>query len=150
MRRITHLEVIEVNAKLIKPMCEEWSQVWSTHLEVIEANAKLIKPMFEEWSHVWSTHLEDYEVQVQYDPSQKISFDWCLQWINEDWAKRGSPIMGYGGVFREVFIEHVLASTIKKGVPTWESQDHHHLAQVECSRQSYDLDRVLFLPVSYY
>ena len=40
------------------------------------------------------------------------------KWIHEDGAKRGSPIMVYGGVFREVFIKHVLASTIKKGVPT--------------------------------
>ena len=37
---------------------------------------------------------------------------------NEDGAKRGSPIMVYGGVFRDVFIKHVLASTIKKGVST--------------------------------
>ena len=29
-----------------------------------------------------------------------------------------SPIMEYGGAFGEVFIKHVLASTIKKGVPT--------------------------------
>ena len=66
------------------------------------------------------------------------------KWIHEDGAKRGSPIMVYGGVFGEVFIKHVLASTIKKGVPTWESQDIHHLAQMECARQRYYLDRVLF------
>ena len=40
------------------------------------------------------------------------------KWILEDGTKRGSPIMVYGGVFEEVFIKHVLASTIKKGVPT--------------------------------
>ena len=57
--------------------------------------------------------------------------------------------MVYGGVSREVFIKHVLASTIKKDVPTRESQDRHHLAQVECARQRYDLDRVSILPVSW-
>ena len=31
---------------------------------------------------------------------------------------------------------------------TWRDQDSHHLAQVECSRQRYDLDRFSFLPVS--
>ena len=56
--------------------------------------------------------------------------------------------MVYGGVFGEVFIKHVLASTIKKGVPTLGSQDRYHLAQVECARQRYDLDRVSILPVS--
>ena len=40
------------------------------------------------------------------------------KWLHEDGAKRDSPIMGYGGVFGEVFIKHVLASMIKKGVPT--------------------------------
>ena len=79
----------------------------------------------------WSTHLEDYEVQVQYDSCQKISFDWSLQLVHEDEAKRGSPIMVYGGNFEEVFIMHGLACTIKKGGPTWESQDRHHLAQVD-------------------
>ena len=39
------------------------------------------------------------------------------KWTHEDGALQGSPIMVYGGVFGEVFIKHVLASTIKKGVP---------------------------------
>ena len=39
------------------------------------------------------------------------------KWIHEDGAKRGSPIMVYGGVFGEVFIKHVLESAIKKGGP---------------------------------
>jgi hypothetical protein len=57
--------------------------------------------------------------------------------------------MEYGGAFGEVFIKHVLASAIKKGGPlgvrwsTWSDQDRHHLAQVECSRQRYDLDRAI-------
>jgi hypothetical protein len=104
--------------------------------------------MCKEQSQDWSTLLEDLEVQVQYDPSRKISFDWILQWIHEYGAKRGSPIMGYGGVSGDIFIKHVLASTIKKGVSTWGSQDRHHLSQVECVRQIYDLDRVSFLLVS--
>ena len=56
--------------------------------------------------------------------------------------------MVYGEVFGEVFIKHVLASTINKGVSTSGSQDRH-LAQVECARQRYDLDRVSILPVSW-
>ena len=39
------------------------------------------------------------------------------KWSHEDGAKRGSPIMVYGGVFGDVFIKHVLASAIKKGGP---------------------------------
>ena len=58
------------------------------------------------------------EVQAQYDPSLRITFDWSLQRRHEDGALRGPPIMEYGGPFGEVFIKHVLASTIKKGVPT--------------------------------
>jgi hypothetical protein len=61
----------------------------------------------------------------------------------ETWAKQGSPILGYRGVFGDVFMKHVRASMIKKGVPSWESQDRHHLAQVECARQRYDRDRIL-------
>ena len=56
--------------------------------------------------------------------------------------------MEYGGAFGVVFIKHVLASTIKKGVSTSESQDRHHRAQVECARQRYDLDRFSIVPVS--
>ena len=41
--------------------------------------------------------------------------------------------------------EHVLASSFNKGGPSWESQDRHHLAQVEYSRQRYDLDRFSIL-----
>ena len=37
---------------------------------------------------------------------------------------------------------------IKKGVPSWEGQDRLHRAQVECSRQRYNLDRFSLLPVS--
>ena len=57
--------------------------------------------------------------------------------------------MEYGEAFGEVFIKHVLASIIKKDVTTWESRDHHHVAQVECARQMYDLDRFSILPVSW-
>ena len=48
----------------------------------------------------------------------EISYAWSKKWRHEDEAKRGSPIMEYGGVFGEVFIKHVLASAIKKGVST--------------------------------
>jgi hypothetical protein len=37
-----------------------------------------------------------------------------VQWTHEDGAKKGSPILRYGGVFGDVFIKHVLASMIKK------------------------------------
>jgi hypothetical protein len=37
---------------------------------------------------------------------------------HEDGVKQGSPIMGYGGVYGDVFIKHVLASVIKKGAST--------------------------------
>ena len=57
--------------------------------------------------------------------------------------------MVYGGAFGDVFIKYVLASIIKKGAPTLESQDRHHRAQVECARQMYDLDRFSSLPVSW-
>jgi hypothetical protein len=53
-----------------------------------------------------------------------------------------------GEYLEMVFMKHVQESIIKKGVPSWGSQDRHHLAQVECARQSYDLDRVSFIPVS--
>jgi hypothetical protein len=41
-----------------------------------------------------------------------------VQWTHEDKAKQGSPILGYGGVFEDVFMMLVRASTIKKGVPS--------------------------------
>jgi hypothetical protein len=41
-----------------------------------------------------------------------------VQWTHEDEAKQGSPILGYGGVFGDVFIKLVQASMIKKGVPS--------------------------------
>jgi hypothetical protein len=41
-----------------------------------------------------------------------------VQWTHEDGAKQGSPIMGYGGVFGDVFMKHMRASMIKKGVPS--------------------------------
>jgi hypothetical protein len=45
-----------------------------------------------------------------------------VQWTHGDGAKQISPILGYGGAFGEIFIKHVLASTIKKGVPLRESR----------------------------
>jgi hypothetical protein len=62
-----------------------------------------------------------------------------VQWTHEDEAKQGSPILGYVGVFRDVFMKHVRASMIKKDVPSWGSQDRHHLAQVKCIRQSHSV-----------
>jgi hypothetical protein len=40
-----------------------------------------------------------------------------VQWTHGYGAKQGSPILGYGGVFGDVFMRHVRASMIKKGVP---------------------------------
>jgi hypothetical protein len=48
-----------------------------------------------------------------------------------------------------VFTKHEQECSIKKGVPSWGGQDCHHLAQVECARQRYDLDRFYLLPVSW-
>jgi hypothetical protein len=39
-----------------------------------------------------------------------------VKWTHEDGAKKGSSILGYGGVFGDVFMKHVQASMIKKGV----------------------------------
>jgi hypothetical protein len=41
-----------------------------------------------------------------------------VQRSHEDGANQGSPILGYGGVFGDVFMKHVRASMIKKGVPS--------------------------------
>jgi hypothetical protein len=41
-----------------------------------------------------------------------------VQWTHEDGAKQGSPILGYGGVFGDVFMKHVRARIIKKCVPS--------------------------------
>ena len=49
-----------------------------------------------------------------------------------------------------VFIKQEQEYAIKKGVPTWEGQDRHHLAQVGRARQRYDLDRFSLLPVSWW
>ena len=49
-----------------------------------------------------------------------------------------------------VFIKQEQEYTIKKGVPSWGGQDSHHLAQVECARQRYDLDRFYLLLVSWW
>jgi len=70
---------------------------------------------------------------------------WRL-WHDEDMPKSISPILEYVGVVGEVFIKHVRASTIKKGVLTWGSQHRHHLSQVECSRQRrHDIGYYLWL-----
>jgi hypothetical protein len=71
-----------------------------------------------------------------------------VEWTHKDGAKQDSPILGYGGVFGDIFIKHVLARMIKQGVSTCGSQDRHHLSQIKCSRKRYDLHRVSFLPVT--
>jgi hypothetical protein len=85
----------------------------------------LSKGLYEEWSSrveliasvAWKIRLSEHSCL---SPSHHLYQEKNLKrkWIHEDGAKRGSPIMVYGGVFGEVFIKHVLASTIKKGVPT--------------------------------
>ena len=49
---------------------------------------------------------------------------WC-QWTCEDVPKSGSPIVEYG----EQSSSRHRPNAIKKGGPSWGSQDHHHLAQ---------------------
>ena len=63
--------------------------------------------------------------------------------------KKGSPIVKYGEQLARLHQQQELTCTIKKGVPTWGGQDHHHIAQVECERQRYDVDRFYLLPVSW-
>jgi hypothetical protein len=41
-----------------------------------------------------------------------------VQWTHGYGAKQGSRILGYGGVFGDVFMRHVRASMIEKGVPS--------------------------------
>jgi hypothetical protein len=41
-----------------------------------------------------------------------------VQWTHEDGAKQGSPILGYGGVFGDVFMKNVRGSMIRQGVPS--------------------------------
>jgi hypothetical protein len=41
-----------------------------------------------------------------------------VQWTHEDEAKKGFSILGYGGVFGDIFMKLVRASMIKKGVPS--------------------------------
>jgi hypothetical protein len=55
--------------------------------------------------------------------------------------KRVFPIVEYGGAIRKTSPSK---QDQEKGVPTWEDQDRHYLAQVDCTRQRYDLDRVSF------
>ena len=59
---------------------------------------------------------------------------------------RSSPIVDYGGALARLH----QASTIKKGVPSCCGQDRHHQAQVGCGRLRFSLDRVSFLPVSWF
>jgi hypothetical protein len=60
--------------------------------------------------------------------------------------KRSSPIVEYGEQLARLHQE----STIKEGIPSWCGQDRHHRAQVECTRLRFSLDRVSFLPVTWF
>ena len=126
--------------------------------------------LYEEWSSVELSILQvwlgkgvwvNFHVYLQaiiyikrrWSASSIWSISEDIIWLKlamETWRRSlaSLSIMEYGGAFGDVFIKHVLASTINKGVPTWEIQDLHHLAQVECARKRYDLDRVSILPVS--
>ena len=76
----------------------------------------LFKGLYEEWSSrveliasmAWKRRLSEHSCL---SPSHHLYQDkkTKCKWIHEDGAKRGSPIMVYGGVFGEVFIKHVLA-----------------------------------------
>ena len=84
----------------------------------------LSKGLYEEWSSrveliasmAWKGRLSEHSCL---SPSHHLYQEKKMKckWIREDGAKRGSPIMAYGGVFGAVFIKHVLASTIKKYGP---------------------------------
>ena len=84
----------------------------------------LSKGLYEEWSSrvepiasmAWKRRLSEHSCL---SPSHHLYQEKKMKckWIHEDGAKRGSPIMVYGGVFGEVFIKHVLESAIKKGDP---------------------------------
>ena len=85
----------------------------------------LSKGLYEEWSSrveliasmAWKRSLSEHSCL---SPSHHIYQQKKMKckWIHEDEAQQRSPIMEYVVVFGEVFIKHVLASTIKKGVPT--------------------------------
>ena len=55
--------------------------------------------------------------------------------------KSASPILVYGGAICEASPS---GAQSRKGIHLRVDQDCHHLAQVECARQMYDLDRFLF------
>jgi hypothetical protein len=54
------------------------------------------------------------------------------------YLKRVFSTVEYG----EQFARPHQASSIKKDTPSWEGQDRHHLAKVECARQSMFLDMI--------
>jgi hypothetical protein len=91
-----------------------------------------------------------HQVKAQDQDKQLDEIIWlklaiyCVHGYVKICLKRVSPIVEYG----EQSARLHRASSIKKGGPTWEDQDRIHLAQVECARQRYILDRVSFLPVS--
>ena len=80
----------------------------------------------------------------------KKSYAWSLSPIWRYWSReyvhyRGSPKLVYG----ERYVSLHQAKRNQERWSTWRDQDRHHLAQVECARQRYDLDRVSILPVSW-
>ena len=72
--------------------------------------------LYEEWSSrveliasmAWKRRLSEHSCLSPSHPLYQDKETKC-KWIHEDGAKRGSPIMVYGGAFEEVFIKHVLA-----------------------------------------
>ena len=58
----------------------------------------------------------------------------------QDMRNSVSPILVYGGAICE---SSPSGAQARKVIHLRVDQDHHHLAQVECARKRYDLDRVL-------
>ena len=87
---------------------------------------------------------QDCGVQVQVDQHEDIMLEarrplWW-QWTCEDMLKSGSPIVSMG----EQSTSLHQFNAIKKGGPSWGSQDHHHLAQ-EVEVQGIGLPLIGFL-----
>ena len=95
------------------------------------------------------------EVQVQDEPSRRDHMlEACHPYgVHGDVKICLKERLSHSGVWGsnlQYFTKHEQEYSIKKGVPSWGGQDRHHLAQVECTRQRYYLDRFSLLPVSWW
>ena len=70
-----------------------------------------------------------------------------------DTWRRSLARLSHNGVWGSIWRSRHQACASKRNQErwsTWRDQDRHHLAQVECARQRYDLDRFSVLPVSWW